>query len=128
MGWGNCGTDSKGRPIGYCHAARCDHPGCWAKIDRGLSYACGGMHGAGEHVGDDLFNDWTCEGYFCESHLRWPCLEHEDGADLADNISVPSMCFACAEKVEIAYRTELVDWRQHWPTDEPPLALDRAAP
>jgi hypothetical protein len=60
MGWGNCGEDSKGRPIGYVHEATCDHPGCDAKIDRGLSYACGGMHGTEEG---------GCEGYFCESHL-----------------------------------------------------------
>lgn len=60
MGWGDCGTDSKGRPIGYVHAATCDHPGCDAKIERGLGYACGGMHGTGEG---------GCEGYFCEKHL-----------------------------------------------------------
>ena len=59
MGWANCGTDSKGRPIGYAHAATCDHPGCDAKIDRGLAYACGEMHGE---------DDGTCEGYFCEQH------------------------------------------------------------
>ena len=60
MGWGDCGEDNKGRPIGYCHEATCDHPGCEAKIDRGLSYACGGMHGEGER---------SCEGYFCGEHL-----------------------------------------------------------
>lgn len=60
MGWGNCGTDSKGRPIGYSHSATCDHPVCNAEIDRGLSYACGGMHGETEY---------GCEGYFCTQHL-----------------------------------------------------------
>ena len=59
MGWANCGTDSKGRPIGYAHDATCDHPGCDAKIHRGLSYACGDMHGE-----DEI----SCEGYFCEEH------------------------------------------------------------
>jgi len=59
MGWGNCGEDSKGRPIGYCHIGICDHPGCNEKIDRGLAYACGGMHGDQE----------GCEGYFCYEHL-----------------------------------------------------------
>ena len=34
MGWGNCGTDSQGRPIGYIFEAICDHPGCKEKIDR----------------------------------------------------------------------------------------------
>lgn len=60
MGWGNCGEDSQGRPIGYLHPARCDHPGCKAKIDRGLAYACGGMHGEDEY---------SCEKYFCGKHL-----------------------------------------------------------
>lgn len=59
MGWGNCGTDSKGRPIGYVFPATCDHPGCDAQIDRGLSYACGGTHGEDEH---------SCEQYFCSTH------------------------------------------------------------
>lgn len=59
MGWGNCGEDSNGRPIGYCHEATCDHVGCNTKIDRGLSYACGGMHGE-----DEI----SCEKYFCEEH------------------------------------------------------------
>ena len=62
MGWANCGTDSKGRPIGYAHEATCDEPGCKAKIDRGLSYACGEMHGDDDPEG-------TCEGYFCGKHL-----------------------------------------------------------
>lgn len=60
MGWADCGTDSKGRPIGYVHLATCDHPGCNAEIDRGLSYACGGMHGQA---------DVYCEGYYCPVHL-----------------------------------------------------------
>lgn len=60
MGWENCGTDSKGRPIGYGHLAICDQYGCKAEIDRGLSYACGGMHG------NDMY---SCEKYFCGKHL-----------------------------------------------------------
>lgn len=60
MGWANCGQDSKGRPIGYAHAGTCDETGCERNIDRGLSYACGGMHGESE-----LY----CEGYFCPAHL-----------------------------------------------------------
>lgn len=59
MGWSNCGEDSKGRPIGYAHEGTCDEPGCTEKIDRGLAYACGEMHGFGP----------GCEGYFCAAHL-----------------------------------------------------------
>jgi hypothetical protein len=108
MGWGNCGTDSKGRNIGYCHAARCDHPGCRAKIDRGLAYSCGGMHGTTHLGGDDALDgfDLCCEGYFCPEHLRFPCFEHEDGSDLY----APQLCFGCSERAEIAYRTD-PEWR-----------------
>ena len=60
MGWANCGNDKNGRPIGYAHEAVCDHPGCNEKIDRGLSYACGGMHGEDEY---------GCDKYFCSAHL-----------------------------------------------------------
>lgn len=59
MGWGNCGTDSEGRPIGYVFPATCDHPGCDEHIHRGLSYACGDMHGEDEV---------SCERYFCSKH------------------------------------------------------------
>jgi len=61
MGWGHCGCDDEGRPIGYAIAATCDEPGCDAKIDRGLSYVCGSMHGGGTH---------GCGRYFCTAHLR----------------------------------------------------------
>lgn len=60
MGWGHCGTDDKGREIGYCIQATCDEPGCDAEVDRGLAYVCGRMHGGDEY---------TCGGYFCEKHL-----------------------------------------------------------
>lgn len=73
MGWANCGDDSKGRPIGYAHAATCDFPGCETKIDRGLSHVCGRMHGADEY---------SCEGYFCEKH-RQGCIKTDDGEYLA---------------------------------------------
>lgn len=79
MGWGSCGHDSKGRPIGYAFEATCDHPGCKAKIDRGLAYACGGMHGDGGNRGD-----FGCENYFCGSHMR---SGEED-----------QLCFACWEE------------------------------
>lgn len=62
MSWSHCGKDSAGRPIGYAHAEKCDHPGCNTDIDRGLSFACGGMHGNTE-IG--------CDKYFCETHLEF---------------------------------------------------------
>lgn len=62
MSWSHCGTDKQSRLIGYAHEAVCDHEGCSKVIDRGLSYACGGMHGQDEH---------SCDKYFCEEHLEW---------------------------------------------------------
>ncbi|MEB5557002.1 hypothetical protein GOP97_14635 [Vibrio cholerae] len=59
MSWSNCGVDSQGRPIGYVFAGKCDQDGCNVMINRGLSYACGDMHGETE---------FGCEKYFCEEH------------------------------------------------------------
>ncbi|UTC28296.1 hypothetical protein GURKE_02650 [Brevundimonas phage vB_BpoS-Gurke] len=84
MGWANCGEDSKGRSIGYAHAAKCDHEGCKAAIDRGLSYACGGMHGEGE----------TCEGYFCGAHMTTRHLPGEG--------HWAHVCMACAAQLDEA--------------------------
>lgn len=69
MGWGDCGTDSQGRPIGYSFEAICDHLNCKEKIDRGLSYVCGEMHGEDEY---------SCEKYFCEMHKNnWILMDDE---------------------------------------------------
>jgi len=79
MGWANCGTDSRGRPIGYANRGRCDHPECGREIDRGVSYACGGMHGQ---------NEYDCEGYFCLAHLEL--------TDVPDGPPI-FLCTACAK-------------------------------
>ena len=60
MSWADCGLDSEDRPIGYAFEAICDHLHCDTKIDRGLAFACGGMHGEDEY---------SCEKYFCSEHL-----------------------------------------------------------
>jgi hypothetical protein len=78
MGWANCGTDSEGRNIGYAHEATCDFPGCNAEIHRGLSYACGDMHGEDE-IG--------CEKYFCGDHLEYAEIK---GAERCHQV-----CFDC---------------------------------
>jgi hypothetical protein len=59
MGWGY-GHNNEGREIGYNVEAKCDEPGCHKDIDRGLSYACGGMHDGDE---------FGCGKYFCSEHL-----------------------------------------------------------
>ena len=60
MGW-SIGYDSTWqRDIGYGVPATCDHHGCGARIDRGLSFVCGGEPYGGEH---------GCGLYFCDKHL-----------------------------------------------------------
>lgn len=60
MGW-SIGFDERWkRDIGYGVPATCDHPGCGEKIDRGLSYVCGGHPYGGDH---------GCGLYFCLKHL-----------------------------------------------------------
>lgn len=84
MGWAYCG-EYHGRPIGYAVEATCDHPGCEAEIDRGLSYVCGRMHGGDNGCGD----------YFCPDHLTF--------VDGVDN----QMCVTCAAEVEAEGQSEL---------------------
>lgn len=82
MGWGNCGFDKQGRPIGYVHEAECDHPDCNKKIDRGLSYVCGTMHGEDEH---------SCDKYFCE--------EHKSNLVETSDDDVIRVCDSCAKEL-----------------------------
>lgn len=73
MGWGY-GVLPVGKEIGYSVAATCEHPGCTAKIDRGLSYACGDDHGE---------NEISCDGYFCPEHLSgWARQPWSDGRNV----------------------------------------------
>lgn len=97
MGWGNCGEDSKGRPIGYYHDATCDHPGCKEQIHRGLAYACGGMHGEGNHYNDDF----GCEGYFCGKHMKAAVVVDDTGTCV-------QLCEKCASEAEAAHP----DWQE----------------
>ena len=62
MGW-SIGYDSTWkRDIGYGVPAICDQPGCRKKIDRGLSYVCGGVPYGGEE---------GCGLFFCAKHLSY---------------------------------------------------------
>ena len=92
MGWANCGTDSNGRRIGYGFVAKCDFPGCRHKIDRGLSYACGDMHGE---------DNCSCEKYFCSHHRRTVVvLGHDTSARYGSDICSVSLCLPCADAYE----------------------------
>ncbi len=92
MGWGNCGEDSQGRSIGYCHEAICDEFGCKAKIDRGLSYACGDMHG--------FDTPYSCDKYFCGKHIVI--------IETPDNEAI-GICNECLSKVKIDDDMKIID-------------------
>jgi hypothetical protein len=87
VGWANCGVDASSRPIGYGVTAFCDHSGCSKEIDRGLAYACGGMHGDSEY---------SCEKYFCEDHMGFIFIE----------------CIAGQESASVCKQCE-ADWEEH---------------
>lgn len=79
MGWGS-GELASGKQVGYSVEATCEQKGCKEEIDRGLSYACGDMHGEDEV---------SCDGYFCGEHLLH-CTHFATG----DGVN---LCAACAE-------------------------------
>lgn len=84
------------RDIGYGVPATCDHPECNAKIDRGLSYVCGGEPYGGEH---------GCGLYFCLEHLL-----------LGNKAQV---CYRCIEGNEpFAPKPDRSEWIHHKLTDE----------
>ena len=59
MGWSHGIVE--GKHVGYGVRAKCEHPGCNAKIGRGLAYKCGNDIGSG---------DGFCNGFFCYDHLH----------------------------------------------------------
>ena len=100
MGWANCGEDRNGRPIGYAVEAKCDEPGCEVKIDRGLAYVCGDMHGE-----DEL----SCDKYFCNSH--------KPGAAWTGEHLV-AICNACVAEMKKAVEDDS-EFDEGWRYDEP---------
>lgn len=98
MGWSV--GEFKGRDIGYGVPAICDHPGCGASIDRGLSYVCGGEPYGGEH---------GCGLFFCYEHRR------HAGAR-RDNAPLCSRCYSGRQPFEPTPDTP--EWVKHKLTDE----------
>jgi len=117
MGWAHCGEDDDGRPIGYAIEATCDYPGCETKIDRGLAYCCGGMHG-GEtlenHDGSVFIT--TCGKYFCAEH-RIVIVVFVDGVDRGIEV-----CASCADEAE-KYLGDYQDWPDSY---KPPVEPESA--
>lgn len=84
MGWAY--GEVNGREVGYSVEATCDKEGCEAKIDRGLAYCCGGMHGGDEY---------SCGGYFCSAHRTHPDREPPEGMPYWRE-----MCESCCEAID----------------------------
>ena len=93
MSWA-IGFDSHWRrDIGYGVPAWCDYPGCDSKIDRGLSYVCGGEPYGG---------DEGCGLFFCPKHLLY----------------VGSLCRRCYHHAKpFPPKPEHPDWIEHKNTD-----------
>lgn len=83
MGWAVGYDDNLKRDIGYGVPAICDHPGCTTKIDRGLSYVCGGEPYGGEH---------GCGLHFCNQHL-----EYHPTSGIDDDCDWAQLCQYCRE-------------------------------
>jgi hypothetical protein len=97
MGWSLGFDDHWQRDIGYGVPAICDHPGCEERIDRGLSYVCGGEPYGGER---------GCGLYFCEAHL----LHHA---------KLPQLCERCSQRRKpFAPKPDSLQWLYFKMTDE----------
>jgi len=94
MGGADCGLDSQGRPIGYAFEAVCDEPECEQVIDRGLAYACGGMHGE---------TQYGCEKYFCVKHL--------DMVGLPDD-EYKEFCPSCRRAMLLNDENSFIEWKE----------------
>lgn len=100
MGWSIGYDDNWMRDIGYGVPATCDHPGCGAEINRGLSYVCGSNPYGGEH---------GCGLYFCKDHLRY-------ASDKRDNAQLCARCYTGnARKYEPT--PDRAEWVHHKLTD-----------
>lgn len=110
---------SGGRDIGYGVPATCDYPTCKKKIDRGLSYCCGGY-----------FSDSGCGLYFCSKHRGYEPdpQQIEDGVDPddADWIELCERCVAGEQSfnpkpdrpVWIRWKLKHRSWKQ-WRDENP---------
>lgn len=104
MGWAVGYDDHWKRDIGYGVPAYCDFPSCEEKIDRGLSYVCGGEPYGGEG---------GCGLYFCGEHLY----------------GYPALCERCTAEVEpfspSPDHAEWINWKltdeswQPWRNENP---------
>jgi len=124
MGWGNCGIDKKGRPIGYSFDGTCDYPGCKKTVNRGLGCACGGMHGE-----FDLF----CDKYCCGEHMYSLYLgdivdkdqepEFYKESNYISDFDGTQICKECLDSLEVAMEAESEEFYHEHPELKPPPEL-----
>ena len=99
---------------GYGVPAICEHPDCKEKIDRGVSYACGG----------EPFSERGCDRYFCGKHLYYVSFNDDGEAckhtlidcDCDDTVQ---LCDRCKKgESPFDYKPEVKKWVKHLLTDE----------
>lgn len=107
MSWAIGDSTKHNRIIGYGVPCICEHPNCNKKIDRGLSYICGGDIDGGEH---------GCGLFFCAEHLLHAPAPHEAANDDADYYQ---LCNRCANyKTPYTIKPDCFQWVYWILTDE----------
>jgi len=93
---------------GYGVPAVCEHPDCKEKIDRGVSFACGG----------EPFSEHGCDRYFCEKHLDYVYINPETNKRCRHkndcDCDIVQVCERCAKnKPPFPYKPEHKTWVRH---------------
>ena len=92
---------------GYGVPTYCEHPDCNEKIDRGMSFACGG----------EPFSEVGCDRYFCSKHREFigfneeglPCKHRKDC-----ECEWKEVCERCAKsEPPFDYKPEHPTWIKH---------------
>lgn len=100
MGWSVGYDDNWKRDVGYGVPAMCDHPDCNERIDRGISYVCGGQPYGGER---------GCGLFFCSSHLYY-------------HARLPVLCSRCEDRRKpFLAKPDLPEWME-WKLTHPSWA------
>jgi len=99
MGYSCYFDRTNNRDAGYGVPAFCDAPDCNEKIDRGLSYVCGGDAFGGEH---------GCGLHFCSAHLMY-------AGDKRENAQLCKRCYYGKQPYEP--KPDCQEWINHKATD-----------
>lgn len=113
MGWSLGRDHNWQRDIGYGVPAYCDHPECNEKIDRGLSYVCGGEPYGGE---------FGCGLFFCSEHQLMSENEEQRCGFVCERCSEEKLPFESKED-----HPEWIEWKlkdgswEQWRKENPEL-------